>query len=802
MTSTQPFDKLVNLKLLYTFDDQNTYLARSSSPVSARIITLPNQPPHNGMQVGCIDLKFCLNLLSSISPEFFQKHMDYSIYYKDMIEVDQPYVASGLCSNILNSNSSNIIITGTLSANFMSLYQNNSTNGGNNNSSNSNNPNLVTDTLDIKLRLSPLSNPIKRKHTDMFSYNDTTNNNSSNNIIPASNTHFYQNNNTPMLNNDLTTPQSQQPRKRSKKMPIANPIINKTIPNLPQLASRTQSLPFITEDSLAHRIRLSDMMNNKIDEEIDSNGQPISSRFSNFHSDKLQNLDNQPTKAKKSKSFIQSVVKIGNKPLNKKASSSISSSSTSSPKRCINCCSSNNPPFKFFKDGIFELANSGYLCSICTSFQSKNDIKQLRERGQLGSKGLLDGPYSSNLTNNGKFTKRSKKKLNANTSLIIDNSSSPLFSSSPVNLQSGFSGSMLNNVVGSYSKGKRFNKQYQTIHEGMNNEDLLDLLKLDSNFNNHNNNNHVDMNNLDLMNIHLNNGLEPIEDIFRLSDHKFTSSSPSSSKGQSKNNTPDDNDSNYYKDVDNMPVDATKLNTTLIPLDDDDKENFPPSNTVSVMPPPSSLLYSKMDKPNVNHNENSFISPSIQRIIESFSNEPTSPTKTTGNDEWNYDFFEEDNSSQVMGNDNTKTNNSKNCDDPEINRILAQSDKYDITPKDPGTGQTQQNGDSPNGFKMTRRDSNTIDIKTDVMDPSEADHENNNSKSTFLKTPNNNKKNEPFTYKKARLPMPSSPFFQLTHDEELGKEEKTLDTTLNSMVNWDAKSSPITDPLYSTDSGK
>ena len=121
MQISQPFDKNVNLKVLYTFDDKNIFLARSNNPIQAKIITLPNQPPHNGMEIGCIQLKQCLDLLHSISPEWFQKGMDYSIYYKDIIESGEPYVGSGLYSNL--NNNSNTIITGRLSTNFLNLFQ-------------------------------------------------------------------------------------------------------------------------------------------------------------------------------------------------------------------------------------------------------------------------------------------------------------------------------------------------------------------------------------------------------------------------------------------------------------------------------------------------------------------------------------------------------------------------------------------------------------------------------------------------------------------------------------------------------
>lgn len=164
----QPFQKNVNLKVLYTFDDKNIFLARSNSPILAQIITLPNQHPHNGIEIGCINLKDCLDLLLSISPEWFQKGMDYSIYYKDIIEYGEPYVGSGLYSKIQNDNNSkNTLITGRLSTNLINLFQG------------SNSP---TDTLDIKLRLSPIHS-VSRTSSSSNNNNINNINNNCDNIL-------------------------------------------------------------------------------------------------------------------------------------------------------------------------------------------------------------------------------------------------------------------------------------------------------------------------------------------------------------------------------------------------------------------------------------------------------------------------------------------------------------------------------------------------------------------------------------------------------------------------------------------
>lgn len=810
----QPFRKNVNLKILYTFDDTNTFLARSAKSVAAKIITLPSEPPHNGAQIGCVELKKCLELLYSISPEWFQKGMDYSIYYKDIVEIGEPYVASGLCSRIIKNKRSNLLITGRLCKNVINLYENNS----------------FADTLDIKLRLSPINtssltksttdndhcNPAnsKRKQMDLFSLYAESN------IV----------NSNPLVTSDSIQEQEQQPtRKRTRKSPATKGNDTNNHSNLknnqPQLAIRTQSLPFITEDSLAHKIRISDMRASKVDEEIDVNGQPISSRFSNFQKANKQLDDSQPTRARKSKSFIQSVVKIGDNAVNSKNKKN----NLTLNKRCVNCTLTTNPPYKFHKDGIFELANSGYLCSTCTFYHSENNIKGLRERGELGSKGLLEGPYSSKSksTSANLTVKRPKKRTNPNTSLSMENSSSPLLSSSPMNLQTGFVS----------SRSKRHNHLYpnliqkhQPIQEVNNfsNNDLLELLKLESTFANykipstsnapgHNNNLNINISDRNHTN-QQSMGFTQLDDMFTIPEHRFAmtgipQSSSSSLRGNSKNNTPNEsNDDELCGDFDNIPVDATKLNTTLIPMDDDDKENYPPSNiNTDGNMPLANDIYDRND--NIN-NDNAAktlfpgtgISPSIQRIIESFSNEPSSPTKSAAND-WNYEFF--DYNSSLNG---TTNNSNTECDDPEINRILGQTDKYEVTPRDPGTSQTQQNGDNdgdlgngcgkiqggtPNSYKALSA-ANAIINMDDIPMMAEQNNQEirQDSNNTNFEKENNklsDKKQE--NLKKEGLIMPSSPFFNI-HNDDIDRDDKTLDTT-NSLMNWEAKSSPVTDPFTS-----
>jgi hypothetical protein len=827
----QPFDKKVNLKLLYTFDDANTFLARSTTPTLAKIITLPSQPPHNGAQIGCVPLRVCLEVLQAISPEWFQKGMDYSIYYKDIIESGEPYVASGLCSNILSANdqsgSPSLLVTGRLCANFLNLYQ----------------PNSSADTLDIKLRLSPLhsvslSNKRSNDHfyTQSSSYPETQHQQQQEQqqlqqqqqlAPPISST-------TSSASFSTQQPPSNQPRKRSKKHATSVSSLQ------PQLASRTQSLPFITEDSLAHRIRLSDMLS-KVDEEVDSNGESISSRFSNFSKKSTMDDDSIPTKAKKTKSFIQSVVRIGDNAI--EVNTKPQKSSTT--KQCVNCLTAKNPPYKFYRDGLFEMANSGYLCITCSTHQNNNDTKLLRERGQLGARGLLDGPYAGNNVNaSTSKPRRTKKRAAFGATLGIagsSNSSSLLASSSPIIESSPMA---LNSVAASRKRPQLIQQHQQQQHQQQlsvsmampdyASEDLMDLLKLDANFGHFKSmsmlDTQVNANGSASASASTNpSGLDAIDDIFRAPIAKFNSSSnPSaaSSNRNSKNNTPDDD---YYKDIDNVPVDAMKLNTTLIPLEDDtmeeNKENCPPPPLQGQEPLQRTMLKAIP--------ESSFISPSIQRIIDSFSAAadtngtdgdvgPSSPTKEAN--EWNYDFFEEHerttnnasgrsigdpiNSSQV---DALHTE----CDDPEINRILgidtsksAQKQQQqhprqresisvdvdvDVTPRDPGTNTQQQESPTHASTKADHTTKTQTQTQTQINTPAE------DAKSG---TPLQKMKR---LAKPSRVAMPSSPFFQISNedDDDDGDghlhddngDEKTADTTLATMAHWAATSSPVTEPM-------
>ncbi|OWB61369.1 hypothetical protein B5S29_g2258 [[Candida] boidinii] len=196
----------------------------------------------------------------------------------------------------------------------------------------------------------------------------------------------------------------------------------------PQLAVRTQSLPFL--NTRVHRIMLADKHSSNIPEPPSEDVKSRFSKFSKLLSISSNHEKSEPVQAKKNKSFIENVVKVGDKevttvrkgrntillptnqsgnvnnntavPLStsnlqenrinmKKVATNSNSNSTSMS--CVNCTSTESP-FRFHKSGFYENGNSGFLCNVCHDLDVSKDVKGLRERGTLGSKGLLDGPYN------------------------------------------------------------------------------------------------------------------------------------------------------------------------------------------------------------------------------------------------------------------------------------------------------------------------------------------------------------------------------------------------------------------------
>ena len=92
----------MRLKVLYTFDaeNKNNCLVRWPNVLDVRTAYLDNNT-----QIGIIDLKTCLQAITSSSPELIsQLGNDYTIYAHDYSEPDVPLVGQGLLSWALASN--------------------------------------------------------------------------------------------------------------------------------------------------------------------------------------------------------------------------------------------------------------------------------------------------------------------------------------------------------------------------------------------------------------------------------------------------------------------------------------------------------------------------------------------------------------------------------------------------------------------------------------------------------------------------------------------------------------------------
>jgi hypothetical protein len=135
----------MRLKVLYTFDaeNKNNCLVRWPNILDVRTAYLDNNT-----QIGIIDLKTCLQAITSSSPELIsQLGNDYTIYAHDYSEPDVPLVGQGLLSWALASNTQetetdsdgNNLVTGLVTRNALGLFSRN-----------------TQETLEVKLRLTPV----------------------------------------------------------------------------------------------------------------------------------------------------------------------------------------------------------------------------------------------------------------------------------------------------------------------------------------------------------------------------------------------------------------------------------------------------------------------------------------------------------------------------------------------------------------------------------------------------------------------------------------------------------------------
>lgn len=645
--SFNSYSQKVILKVLYTFDDLTTFLVRSQKPIEAKLIKLPNKPcPAENFSesiIGCIDLRKCFDLVSSSSPEWFEKGSDFSVYSKDVVEPGQPFVAYGLWSK-LKDKKAPVIITGRFCKSVVNIFASQ----GN------------VDVLEVRLKFSELENG---------STNGTTSGGHPKKRCGVSNN---------LKHSSLMSSNSNYPSEFKKRKTIRNnraAAIRSTLDfDRAPLATRTQSLPFISEHSLAHRILISDMQNDQgkgAGEELDARGEPISSRFSSFQ--KLMKPNSPPTRAKRTKSFMRSVVKIGDvstlgKPRKKRHQV---------VQKCVNCASTTNPPYKFHRNGIYEFGNSGLLCSSCHKLKQSDDIKGLRKRGSLGAKGLFDGPYNKFTTTTSGTSGKSKPGISHSASEFrtrpkVTKNVEPEVKSSPFLYSSPTATSPPNPHKSKFHRIKT---------------EALDSSVKDS---------PDDLPGLSSYQTQLTD-IDPVYHSVPKSRLKADIIMPSDSTSHIEIEN-DASTCNSTSD-DDAPINATKLNTTLIPLEeDDDKENMPPNHGKLTQATPKAKQTITCPEGEVQ------LSPSLQRILDSLSNQSggVSPTKKEASNEWVnsfIDFFDEAKngeiakSLQISGNGIDNISDS-NIGDAEVQRVLGSSPngvdsspegdntKFEKTPKD------------------------------------------------------------------------------------------------------------------------
>ena len=147
----------VKLKVLYTFDidSKDNHLARW--PHSLQVTTCFVD---NASQIGVVDLRTCLEAVTTASPELTsQLENDYAVYAYDYSEEDTPLVGQGMLSKLVGDASMDIeaeaMVTGRVTKGLMGLLNKNS-----------------QPTLEVKLRLKPVSNSMQRQRSGSVSSQD------------------------------------------------------------------------------------------------------------------------------------------------------------------------------------------------------------------------------------------------------------------------------------------------------------------------------------------------------------------------------------------------------------------------------------------------------------------------------------------------------------------------------------------------------------------------------------------------------------------------------------------------------
>lgn len=141
----------MRVKVLYSFDLENKTNCLARFP---DILQVPAVAIDESSQVGVIELKQCLQAIVAASPELLSRLSDgdFTIYAYDYSEHDSPLVGQGMLSAALTattpSQNNKTMITGRVCKNVVGLFSNG-----------------VKETLEVKLRLTPVGRPVQNEFT-------------------------------------------------------------------------------------------------------------------------------------------------------------------------------------------------------------------------------------------------------------------------------------------------------------------------------------------------------------------------------------------------------------------------------------------------------------------------------------------------------------------------------------------------------------------------------------------------------------------------------------------------------------
>ncbi|ORY09950.1 hypothetical protein BCR34DRAFT_567529 [Clohesyomyces aquaticus] len=148
--------RLMRVKILYTFDDQNKSNCLARLP---NALNIPTVALDDTTQVGVIELKTCIQAIVTASPELVAKlGHDFTVYAYDYSEYETPLVGQGMLSWILASASptpnapayqSQTMVTGRVCKNILGLFSNG-----------------IKETLEVKLKLVPVPTCLQREYVE------------------------------------------------------------------------------------------------------------------------------------------------------------------------------------------------------------------------------------------------------------------------------------------------------------------------------------------------------------------------------------------------------------------------------------------------------------------------------------------------------------------------------------------------------------------------------------------------------------------------------------------------------------